>query len=109
MCTVISKFIANFMKKAKLTLLETQHLHNVNLKLAFPKETLFHPQLITYTDGITTTHINIVTTRTQIQPDIHNIHTWTKSSNIILNSDKTACTPFTPHPTEYNATEYDHT
>ena len=60
--------------------------------------------LTTYTDDITitSTHNDINIAKANIQSYLHEIHTWTRTNNLILNPDKTTCTLFTPYPAEYS-------
>ena len=34
---------------------------------------------------------------------LHKVFYWTQHNNLIINSDKTTCTLFTPDPAEYNS------
>ena len=60
--------------------------------------------LTTYADDITitSTHNDINIAKANIQSYLHEIHTWTRTNNLILNPDKTTCTLFTRDPAEYS-------
>ena len=47
-------------------------------------------QVMLYADDITITYL-------------HKVYDWTQHNNIIINTDKTTCTLFTPDPAEYNS------
>ena len=93
---------------------ETKHQHNSNSKMVFtPLINIYTsdtptPQapvkLTTYADDITitSTHNDINIAKANIQSYLHEIHTWTRTNNLILNPDKTTCTLFTPDPAEYS-------
>ena len=55
-------------------------------------------KITTYADDITiiSAHNDINIVKANIQPYLHEIHTWTQTNNLILNPDKTTCTLFTP-------------
>ena len=61
-------------------------------------------QLTTYADDITITapHTDINIATVNIQPYLQDILKWTKDNNLLLNTDKTTCTLFTPDPAEYS-------
>ena len=118
----IIKYIANYIKgrKAYTTSRNKTSTHR-QFKNGVPQgsglsHTLFNiytfdtptPQapvkLTTYADDITITStpndINIA--KANIQSYLHEIHTWTRTNNLILNPDKTTYTLFTPNPAEYS-------
>ena len=70
-------------REAKLTLLETRHLHNTNWKLSFLKEVFFHQHSSTYTPQTLTTH----TTRSKwrLHHDHCNTPTW-RQQNLVHSS-----------------------
>ena len=51
---------------------------------------------------ITSTHTDINIAKANIQSYLHEIHTWTRTNNLILNPEKTTCNLFTPDPAEYS-------
>ena len=61
-------------------------------------------KLTTYADDITikSTHSDINIAKGNIQSYLHEIHTWTRTNNLILNPDNTTCTLFTPDPADYS-------
>ena len=61
-------------------------------------------QLTTFADDITITapHTDINIAKANIQPYLQDILKWTKDNDLLLNTDKTTCTLFTPDPAEYN-------
>ena len=94
---------------------ETKLQHNANSKMVFHKAAFYHPnsstythltpvKLTTYEDNITitSTHNDINIAKANIQSYLHEIHTWAQTNNLILNTDKTTCTLFTPDPAEYS-------
>ena len=99
--------------------IEITHPNNVNLKLAFHKVVSFHPHHLTFTPQTyhhpvhrfrswpmqTTSHPHTSTSAAKkyIQPYLHKVFAWTKQNNLLLNSDKTTCTLFTPDPAEYTS------
>ena len=59
---------------------------------------------ISYADDITVyaSHSNHRIAQQQIQPYLHNIHTWTQANDLKLNATKTTTTLFTPDPAEFS-------
>ena len=105
---IIVKFIANYIKGRKVyKLLEIQHLHDAiqnwcstrRCSSSSPDTSTYdspkHIQLITYADNILQHTVKV-----HIQTYLHSIHTWIKSNNLILNSDETTRTFFTPDPAD---------
>ena len=60
-------------------------------------------QVMAYADdiAITSTHTSTSAAKKYIQPYIQKGFSRTKQNNLILNTDKTTCTLFTPDPAEY--------
>ena len=58
-------------------------------------------KLTTYADDITITSTHNDIAKANIQSYLHEIHTWTRTNNLILNPDKRTCTLFTPYAEEY--------
>ena len=52
---------------------------------------------------ITSTHISTSAAKKYIQPHLHKNFAETKQNTLLLNSDKTTCTLFTPGPAEYTS------
>jgi hypothetical protein len=60
--------------------------------------------LTIYADDITTqsTHTNIETAQTNLQPYLNDIFNWTQENELKINPDKSTSTLFTPTQAEYN-------
>ena len=60
---------------------------------------------MSYADDITITptHISTSAAKKYIQPHLHKKFALTKQNTLLLNSDKTTCTLFTPGPAEYTS------
>src|SRR6476469_4015966 len=67
-----------------------------------PKNTI----LTTYADDMNpaASDHNYLKAQENLQPYLEEIHSWTKENDLILNSDKSTATLFTPDPAEYNKT-----
>ena len=119
----IIKFIANYIKGRKAYTTYINHTSRQRqFKTGFPQDGVLLPtlfniytsdlpppsapvQVMAYADDITitSTHTSTSVANTYIQPYIQKKFGWTKQNNIILNSDKTTCTLFTPDPAEYTS------
>ena len=118
----ILKFTANYIKgrKAYTTYQDSQSKQQ-QLKTGVPQGGVLSPTLFniymsdipkppsgidleTYADDITTlsTHQDIHTAQTKLQPYLQDIHNWTEDNNLKLNPDKSTSTLFTPDPAEYS-------
>ena len=67
--------------------------------LRAPVQVMAHADDIT----ITSTHTSTSAAKKYIQPYLHKVFAWTKQNNLLLNTDKTTCTLFTPDPAEYTS------
>ncbi|MGK2940486.1 MAG: reverse transcriptase domain-containing protein [Immundisolibacter sp.] len=118
----ILKFTANYIKGRKAyTTYQNSQSKQQQLKTGVPQGGVLSPTLFniymsdipkppsgidleTYADDITTlsTHQDIHTAQTNLQPYLQDIHNWTEENNLKLNPDKSTSTLFTPDPAEYS-------
>ena len=119
----IIKFIANYIKGRKAYTTYRNHTSKQRqFKTGVPQcgvlsPTLFNiytpdlpppsapVQVTAYADDITitSTHTSTSAAKKYIQPYLHKVFAWTKQNNLLLNTDKTTCTLFTPDPAEYTS------
>ena len=113
----IIKFIANYIKGRKAyTTYRNNTSRQREFKTAVPQGGVLSPtlfniytsdlplpsapvQVMAYADDITITSTSAA--KKYIQPYLQKVFVWTKQNNLILNSDRTTCTLFTPDPAEY--------
>ena len=116
----IIKFIANYIKGCKAYTTYINHTSwQHQFKTGVPEGAVLLPtlfniytsdlsppsarvQVMACADDITITFTQTSTSAAKkyIQPYLHNVFAWTKQNNIILNPDKTTCTPV---PAEYTS------
>ena len=119
----IIKFIANYIKGRKAYTTYRNHTSKQRqFKTGVPQGCVLSPtlvniytsdcpppsapvQVMAYADDITitSTHTSTSAAKKYIQPYLHKVFAWTKQNNLLLNSDKTTCTLFTPDPAEYTS------
>ena len=121
--TIIQKFIGNYVHGRQGYTTYNDHHSKIHIfKTVVPQGGVLSPSLFNlyiadiptptnplinltgYADDITitATHSNYRTAETMLQPYLDSITHWATRNNLILNTNKTQTTLFTPDPAEYS-------